>query len=352
MTRWGCLALAIALAACGEVKNNGGDDVDGGVDSQTDAPAMAVPVTAAAPSVAAPMYQGTQTLFATDTGGTCTGRVAASMGGTSFCFLASDDSVKCAGQVDATNFGMTFGSTGQTGALQIMVMFLDNGMCITKTDHTVFCMGSNTNAFGAGGTGQQFMRWTAHSDVAQIASGTWDQICGITTAGQVFCGGIGNPTFGNPPIDVGVAGQTSLWVDTSGSAHLSDTAVLRPSESRTECQIKANGFICAGNQMFGPTNGSIVMAVSGGSDPSNPTVCYLDTAGTVTCTNGPRFEAGKVVYLAGDFYTDSLCAIYNDGSIWCIGSNAMGKLGTGNNLTLSVETMVAPPGSAHVACDP
>ena len=59
-----------------------------------------------------------------------------------------------------------------------------------------------------------------------------------------------------------------------------------------------------------------------------------------------------VLYLAGSFYSDSLCAIYKDGAVWCIGSNRNGKLGTGNNLDLSVETMVAPPGSAHVACDP
>jgi hypothetical protein len=245
---------------------------------------------------------------------------------------------------------MSLASVGQTGAEQIMVMFLDNGMCITRVDHTVLCMGTNTNAFGTGGTSPMFTRFTAHADIAAIASGTWDQICGITMAGQVFCGGIGNPNFGNPPIDVGAAGQSSMWVDTFGSAHLSDTSVLRPGESRTECQVKSTGLNCAGSQ-FGPTNGSIVNGTSVGGDPMNAPVCWLDDAGTVSCTTGPRFEPGKVVFLAADFYSDSLCAIYNDGSVWCIGSNADGKLGTGNNATLSVETMVAPPGSARVACD-
>src|SRR5262249_35718774 len=248
----------------------------------------------------------------------CNARVAASMGGTGFCFLAADDNVKCAGVVGTVSFGMMFSTVGQANAQQIMVMFLDNGMCITKADHTVVCMGTNTNAFGTGGITTQFSRWTAHSDVVAMGWGTWDQICGITMAGQVFCGGLGNPNFGNPPVNVGAAGQTSFWVDGAGIAHLSDTNVLRPSESRTECQIKANGFVCAGGQAFGPTNGTIVNAVSGG-DPMNPSVCWLDTAGTVTCTNGPRFMPGKVLYLAGDFYSDSLCAIYNDGSVWCIG---------------------------------
>jgi hypothetical protein len=346
MTRL-ALGVILALAACGDVKDN--MKMDGG---NADAPPSAPkPVTPVAPTVAMPMYQGGQTVFKTDAGTTCTGRVAASMGSGGFCFLAADDSVKCSGKIDATSFGMTFGSTGQSGAAQIMVMFFTDGMCITKTDHTVVCMGSNTNAFGTGNVGQQFARWTAHADVAAIASGTWDQICGITTGGQVFCGSSVSGSFGIPPVNVGMAGQTSLWVDTFGGARISDASVLRPSESRTECQIKANGFVCASGKSFGPTNGSIVMAVSGG-DPINPTVCYLDTAGTVTCTNGPRFQPGMVLYLAGDFYTDSLCAIYNDGSVWCIGSNTNGKLGTGNNLTLTTETMVAPPGSAHVACDP
>ncbi|MBA2543426.1 MAG: hypothetical protein H0V17_27540 [Deltaproteobacteria bacterium] len=348
-----CWLAVLALTACGAVKSNNPND-DAGVDGPASdgPPGLAVPVTSIAPSVAEPMYQGSQTLFRTDQGGTCTGRVAASMAGGGFCFLAADDTVKCAGQIDATSFGMSFGTTGQSGAVQIMVMFLDNGMCITKTDGTVVCMGSNSNAFGAGTSSQQFTQWTARTDIAQIASGTWDQICGITTGGQVFCGGLGSSDFGNPPIDIGGPGQTSLWVDTFGSPRLSDTTVLRPAESRTECQIKANGFIC-GNTMFGPTNGSIVMAVSGGgAGPSSETVCYLDTAGTVTCTNGPRFEPTMVLYLAGSFYSDSLCAIYKDGSVWCIGSNQNGKLGTGNNLALTVETMVAPPGSARVACDP
>jgi hypothetical protein len=327
--------------------------IDTPLNPGSEEPPPPVPVTAVAPTVAKPMYQGGQTTFKTQLGTTCTGRVAASMGGAGFCYLAANDDVKCAGMVGGTNYGMSFGAIGQTGAVQLMVMFLDNGMCITKTDHTVLCMGTNTNAFGASGTSPTFTRWTAHADVAAIGSGTWDQICGITLAGQVFCGSsAGANPFGNPPVNVGAPGQTSLWVDTFGMAHLSDTAVLRPAESRTDCQVKANGLICAGST-FGPTNGTIVMGtqVQGGG-PGQDTVCWLTDGGTVDCTVGPRFAAGKVVYLAADSYTDSLCAIYNDGAVWCIGSNTNGKLGTGNNAALTTETMVAPPGSARVSCDP
>lgn len=309
---------------------------------------MATPVTPLPPAVGRPMYQGSQRYFTSSTGGTCLGRVAASMATAAFCYLAADDAVKCAGMVAGTNYGMTFSPVGVTGAEQIMLMFLDNGLCITRTDHTVVCMDSNTNAFGPGSR-TTFTRWTARDDLAAIATGTWDQICGITTAGQVYCGGLGNPNFGNPPIAVGPPGQSSVWVSTSGQARLSDTAVLRAGESRTECQVRANGLGCAGAN-YGPTDGSVVsgtpISLPGGDAP-----CWLTSAGTVTCTNGPRFAPGKVLFLAGSFYSDSLCAIYNDGSVWCIGSNANGKLGTGNTAPLATETMVAPPGSARVRCE-
>jgi hypothetical protein len=341
-----------AVAACGSVQNNGTPDAPP-ADSSSGGDAMALPspVAPLAPKVGTPLYQGGQTRFKTATG-TCTGRVAASMAGTGFCYLAANDDVRCSGMIGGVNYGMSLGAIGQTGATQILVMFIDNGMCITKTDHTVLCMGSNTNAFGQGGTSTAFSRWTAHADVAAIGSGTWDQICGITTGGQVFCGGLGNPNFGNPPVNVGAAGQTSFWVDTSGTAHLSDTTVLRPGESRTDCQVKANGLACITAGTFGPTNGTVVMGTSVDTNPSAKAACWLTEDATVTCSYGPRFAAGKVLYLAADYYSDSLCAIYNDGSVWCIGSNTDGKLGTGNNAALTAETMVAPPGSAHVACDP
>ncbi len=344
---WRQVAIALVVSSgCGEVASTTVDAPGGG---DPDAPIVPrVPLTAVAPTVGNAMYQGTQRDFRTQ-GGTCKGRVAAGMANTGFCYLAADDNVKCSGVIGGVDYGMTPTNIGQTGVEQIMLFFSDDGMCVTKSDHTVQCMGTNTNAFGNTIT-TTFGRWTARNDLLAIASGTWDQICGITMTGQVICGGLGSPNFGNPPVMVGPPNQSSLWVDTSGSARLSDTAVLRPGESRTACQVRANGLICNGDP-FGPTNGTVVSGSAMGAGGPGNTMCWLDSAGTVGCSNGPRFEPGKVLYLASTFYSDALCAIYNDGSIWCIGSNPDGKLGTGNTASLATETMVAPPGSARVRCD-
>ena len=67
---------------------------------------------------------------------------------------------------------------------------------------------------------------------------------------------------------------------------------------------------------------------------------------------------GRAVALAVDLYswTDSpaappaRCAAFDDGSLWCIGENASGKLGTGGYAALTVETAVAPPGSVRIDC--
>lgn len=332
---------ALALGAgigCGSV----GGDSDAPVDSVTGAP-----LTPVAPAVGRVMYQGTQRQFKTTTGGTCNGRVAASMGGTGFCFLAADDQVKCAGVVGGMSYGMTFSSTGVMGAEQIMVMFADNGMCVTRTDHTAMCMGTNTAALGTTPAG--FTRWTARSDLAALGSGTWEQLCGITMNGQVYCGG---GQYGNPPVSVGTAGQTGLWVNVAGVAQLSDAMVTRPGEGRTDCQVTLDGLRC-GPQIYGPNNGAVVSGTSVAVPPGQPAAaCWLTSEGSVACSgSGPRFARGKVVLLAASSVTDSMCAIYNDGAVWCRGSNSSGKLGTGTTTSLDVDTMVAPPGSARVRCE-
>jgi hypothetical protein len=313
---------------------------------------MVLTLAPVAPTVGHAMYQGGQTQFMTPTG-TCTGRVAGSMSLTGFCYLAASDEVKCAGLIGSTDYGMSFTTTGQTGATQIMVFLLSSGMCIAKTDHTVYCVGSNTGILGDS-PWPTFRQWSEHGDIAAVATGFYGQLCGITLGGQVFCGGQRSAgDYGNPPINVGPPGQTSVWVDLFGEAHLSDPGVLRPGENSAKCLVQAQGLVCQELGTFGPADGTIVMGTTVvRARTADLRTCWLAQDATVTCEYGPRFAAGKVLFLAAGFYSESLCAIYSDGSVWCIGSNQHGKLGTGNDAPLEIETMVAPPGSAHVGCDP
>jgi hypothetical protein len=315
-----------------------------------------VPIAPIAPTMQVPMYQGSQTRFkVAGSYATCTGRVAASMSLSGFCYLAADDRVMCAGTVGGRPHRDEFTAVDIPGAARIIqiVTLGDTGVCVTKTDHTVECMGSNAEAFGAAGVSDTFTRWTAHDDFAAITTADGKQLCGITLGGQVLCGGKG---FGNPPRNVSPPGQTSVWIDpNTGEARLSDPDVLRPGIAVTLCNVEAAGLACStDSQEVGPSDGSMVMGTkindygrSGGDLAPN---CWLTDRAEVFCDGAPRFTSGKVLLLAANYYEDSLCAIYSDGSVWCMGDNLNGELG-GPPPRLDVETMVAPPNSAHVECD-
>jgi hypothetical protein len=62
------------------------------------------------------------------------------------------------------------------------------------------------------------------------------------------------------------------------------------------------------------------------------------------------FAPGSVVSLGLNFYGDNLCAVYADGSLWCLGSNQGGMLGTGDFQPRTTPVMVQPPGSVRVGC--
>jgi hypothetical protein len=188
----------------------------------------------------------------------------------------------------------------------------------------------------------------------RLGTGTWDQICGITSTGEVYCAGF---NIGVTPVAKGT--HQNFYVDTFGTLNTDSTTVLRVPNSRAECQVKTTGYQC-GNLSYGQA-GKVVDGTVQGASPTNGTSCFLDTAGTVTCnpwspgpqptpTNMPAFTAMPVLAIAGNFYSDDLCAVYNDGSIACKGSNKHGELGTGNTQAVNSETIVAPAGTIDVTC--
>ena len=57
----------------------------------------------------------------------------------------------------------------------------------------------------------------------------------------------------------------------------------------------------------------------------------------------PAFTQGKAIYLSGEIDRDPLCAVFNDGSLWCRGTTPTG--------TFAAETQIAPPGSLPRTCN-
>ena len=340
------LFLVVSLAACYEVAPLKNDAVMKDSVLGLDSGQIRVPLTPLAPSNNRPMFQGSQHWFLSKENAVCTSRTAASISDTAFCFLAADDNVKCAGTTGGVNFGATFQVSGQQQASQIILMSRDNGLCITRKDNKVFCLGTNTQATGLP-VSNQFTQWSNRSDIVAIGSGTWDQLCALTLTGEVICSGF---NFGSLPITVAAAGKSRFWVDSFGNANIDDPNVFRPGDDRGECTVRTAGLFCNGTS-FGPNAGRVVSGnLTSVVGPEQ--ICWLDTAGTVSCNIGPRFAPNKVLLLATSSYSASMCAIYNDGSVWCIGPNDAGKFGTGNMLKLDQETMIAPPSSARIACDP
>jgi hypothetical protein len=192
--------------------------------------------------------------------------------------------------------------------------------------------------------------WGSHTDLHRLATGTWDQICGLTDGGDAYCAGYG---FDTTPVAQGA--HTSVYVDTFGQANFDSATVVRVPNSRTECKITVDGFACGGPAPYGNGGQVVDGTVQDGR------ACWLESDGKVTCTPwsfgppgapvfAPTFTARPVLAIAANFYSDAICAVYDDGSIACMGKNDHGQLGTGDTAYVSAETIVAPPGTIDTTC--
>jgi hypothetical protein len=296
-------------------------------------------------------WQSRQVRFRNDLGEVCEGHVTMGMGDQVFCYVGSDNEMYCAGRLFETVYGNEFQPTTLPGVEQILIRPTfnsenGNGACILRNQR-VYCMGANNNSgqYGTGGT-SSLATWTQWGNVASlvaVATATGDSFCALQDDGDVFCAGSGH---GNLPILVD-SGVEKFYMNTFGQVVIDDADVWRVSPVRATCQLRGSGLVCGG-QSYGPP-GDIV---DGGN--VGDAVCWLTKAKSVSCTGNNKndyFEAGRVLALAtGSVYSTSMCAAYDDGSLWCIGNNTQGMLGTGNNLPVNVETMVAGPGSVRIGC--
>ena len=312
-------------------------------------------------------WQTLQDRLQLDDGQVCDARITVAVGDQIACYVGADDEMRCAGRVFSTDYGPTFTPTGQTGVEQILIRPTfnsqdGNGICILH-DGAISCLGRN-NGTGLYGTGltDDLPDWTAwgsgtECQYSRIATGTNDQICAWRGDGQVVCSGY---NFGLSPVAVRPA-TTGFWITTFGDLNVDD-GIWRAQQGRTECQIGMPGLSCFGPGISVPgawSDGGIVDDINAFEFPW---WVALDSSGTVTLAApnpGPIFEAGRVLAIGYHYYPEigppdgvlpGVCAVYDDGSLWCIGANQTGRFGTGAYANLDVATQVQPPGSVRIDC--
>jgi hypothetical protein len=317
------------------------------------APADAA-LTAAGPTADTFMWQGMQQHFV-ENGTACRGRTALAVSENAVCYVATDDSLRCAGRVYGKNFGTSFTDAGMTGVDQILLspkrptfpfpwVFYGprNALCVKKHDGSAWCRGAyNTDGqFGNGTTSSSsgFTRWGCSNDLVAIGTGNWEQICALDRAGLVSCAG---KSYGARPTFVPGERHRSFWIDPAGTIHTDDANTFRASNGRTDCRVhrrspgqifchgKPNGALechqlpavpddleCLGNTawFYGPNNADLW-----GPDPSvTPLIVDGGTLlkhfpGSGICGAIPdRFSDGD------DYPLPHSCWLAVDGKVRCL----------------------------------
>jgi Regulator of chromosome condensation (RCC1) repeat len=352
-------------ASAGGVGGTGGVGGVGSAGGAGGGPSLLRAATPLPPDAQHFMWQGVQSAFLTADYVPCDGHVAITAGDQAVCFVGADGYLRCAGRVYQTTFGASFVRVDQLGPVEQVLISptvnseTGNGLCAVKRDKTVVCLGDfNSNGqFATGGKQPAAIptQWGMAKGVSRIATGTWDQICAWSPDAPVLCSGY---AIGLSPTPQGMGPAYGVWISTFGEIKRDDPQVFRASNGRTECQVKADGLRCSAlpNPLGQPERvvDGTIFGGFGGPAGGGARACWLEDSGKVYCSTSslkaPIFTGGLVLALAGLYYADTLCAVYNDGSVWCMGKNDHGQLGTGDMNSLLSEKQVAPPGSVDVSC--
>lgn len=374
-------AVLVSLSGCADPSTDGGEQTPTTQQAshENSHRQAALPV---APDATHFMWQGVQTAFLDGEGQPCTANIAIGVGDQAVCYASPEGDLRCAGRIYTHDFGPAFTTVDGIDKVEQILLSSTfnseghNAVCVKTQNGKAYCMGNNDEwgQFGTGATGPSdgFVRFGETNDVVALATGTWDQLCALTKNHGVLCAGY---QFGPTPVSV-TASASRLWVDTQGAARVDDPNVFRAANVRSESRVVADGGsfdFPSGPVTFGQPGD--VVDVTGNAMYTAPGVqlgaarsCWLDGAGAAWCavsdglgfppdpamppptTTTQVFTAHKVLALAGNFYSTTLCAVYDDGSIACNGDNSAGQLGLASPSYVDTETVVEPPGTLDLHC--
>jgi hypothetical protein len=265
----------------------------------------------------------------------------------------------CAGNIGATDFGPQFVQVMSVGGVKQIFLSPtvnsseDNAACVRMSNGDFSCLGDGTRA-GLPQT-SVFTEYRIGMPVQHLATGTWDQACAVVDGGPVICS---TPATG--PMMVGTATR-SFWVGPDGQYHFDEPGVFRASSGRTEALVTAAGLQTA----FG-SFGIAGRVVDGYIDGMMSRTCWLESNGHVICRDligpmpmpmpaGPPPPAydifgGGVLAMAADGYSNNICAVKRNGTLWCMGTNARGQLGTGSYTSVGMPTPIPIPSPFALFC--
>jgi hypothetical protein len=295
------------------------------------------------------MYQGGQAWLRSADGKKCASKIALAMGQAFFCYAAAPDgALWCAGSFGLPGLGTSFAPAGVSDVVQAIAFEDDEGICVRTGGGSILCLGE-VHGMGPSRRPPGWFEWgaTLGQTWAAIATGTGHQMCALSRNGAVYCAGV---NFSKTPVLKGAA--QAMWVNSFGEVVLDDPKVLRPGEGHAAVMVEVEGLSVSG-AFYGPPGGVVQGGDFDGVADADRQACWLTDAGDLRCSEAPDtryFASGIVVAFTGNWESNELCAVHHDGSLWCLGANSSGKLGTGTKSPVTRETRVAPPGTVRIDC--
>lgn len=314
--------------------------------------------------------------------------VAAGNGHT--CGIKSNDSLWCwgwngSGQIGDNSTTQRNAPTAISGGgtwkyVGLGRHYSENHTCGIKTDNSLFCWGANSQ--GKLGDNTTTNRLTPTAVVggkpwSSVSPGGYYHTCGIDTQKSLNCWGHDSsyPVLGvvdnrkNYKIPILVSGN-DVWTD---------LAVAGLYGEQFSCGIKSGGSLwCWGWNMdylgnllgIGATEQTVPTLVTGGGswtkiDAGHYSLCGIKTDGSLLCWGTNYYgnlgdgtfvdrgaptqitESGPWIDLSisGYYGDETVCAIKQDGTLWCWGYNGEGQIGNGTTTESEFPTQVSGGGT-------